>query len=130
VSHRARRRNATLPGYDVTGWAPVALPRRSSSLGRIEPGSGVLYAHLGGRAALNAYAGAVRLSRRWWRADALLPPEALGGEFYGVDDPLVAGAATDVAGQLADDLVPRGPRVLGEQGDDANDEARGAESAL
>src|SRR6185369_508971 len=59
-----------------------------------------------------------------------LPPADLRGELDGVEDPPVAGAATEVARDGDLDLLARGARVLVEERGRAHQHARRAEAAL
>src|ERR1700676_4476592 len=54
----------------------------------------------------------------------------LGGALNGPDDSLVPGAATEVAGERVEDLVPGGVGMLSEVGVHGHDESGGAEPAL
>ena len=53
-----------------------------------------------------------------------------GGDAHRLDDVLVAGAAAEIAGDRGADLVLVGVGVLGQEGHQREQEARGAEAAL
>src|SRR5215213_4875705 len=61
---------------------------------------------------------------------AIAPPDRLRRRHHGVDDELVARAATDVAGHALAHLLARRPRIAAQEVLNGQDHAWGAEAAL